>query len=50
MKCPSCAAAEMVQDTQDLLHTYKGEFTTIQAVIGDFCSACGEVVLALMEN
>lgn len=50
MKCPSCAAAEMVQDTEDLLHTYEGEFTTIQAVTGDFCSTCGEVVLNAAES
>ncbi len=26
-------------------YTYKGESTTIPAVTGDFCPACGEVVL-----
>lgn len=45
MKCPSCAAAKLVHDTRDLPYTYKGEATVIPAVTGDFCPACGEVVL-----
>lgn len=50
MKCPSCAAVELVRDIRDLPHTYKGESTTIQAVTGDFCSACGEVILDATES
>ncbi|WP_282287715.1 type II toxin-antitoxin system MqsA family antitoxin [Pseudomonas sp. PS02302] len=50
MKCPFCAAAELVRDTRDLPHTYKGETTTIPAVTGDFCSACGEVILDGTES
>lgn len=50
MKCPSCAAVELNRDTRDLPHTYKGESTTIQAVTGDFCSACGEVILDATES
>ena len=45
MKCPCCGAAQLIHDTRDMLYTYKGESTTIQAVTGDFCPACGEVVL-----
>lgn len=45
MKCPICGAAEMIHDTRDVPHTYKGETTTIPAVTGDFCPACGEVLL-----
>ncbi len=45
MKCPSCAAAELVHDTRDLPYTYKGETTTLPSVTGDFCPACDEVVL-----
>ena len=45
MKCPSCGAAELIHDTRDMAYTYKGESTTIPAVAGDFCPACGEVVL-----
>lgn len=45
MKCPCCGAAELIHDTRDLSYTYKGENTTIPAVTGDFCPACGEVIL-----
>jgi HTH-type transcriptional regulator/antitoxin MqsA len=45
MKCPCCGAAKLIQDTRDMSYTYKGENTTIPAVTGDFCPACGEVVL-----
>lgn len=50
MKCPSCAAAELVHDTRDLPYTYKNESTTIPAVTGDFCPACGEAVLDVGES
>ena len=50
MKCPLCAAAELVQDTRDLPYTYKGETTLIPAVTGDFCPACGEVILDAAES
>ena len=45
MKCPCCGAAELIYDTRDMPYTYKGETTTIPAVTGYFCPACGEVVL-----
>ena len=45
MKCPCCGAAELIHDTRDLPYLYKGETTTIPAVTGDFCPACGEVIL-----
>ncbi|MBV8624343.1 MAG: type II toxin-antitoxin system MqsA family antitoxin [Herbaspirillum sp.] len=45
MQCPSCGAARLVRDTRDLPYTYKGQQTTIDAVTGDFCPACGEVLL-----
>ncbi len=45
MKCPCCGAAELIHDTRDMSYTYKGENTTILAVMGDFCPACSEVVL-----
>ena len=45
MKCPCCGVTELIHDTRDMLYLYKGETTTIPAVTGDFCSACGEVVL-----
>jgi len=46
MKCPACGKGEARARTHDVPHTYKGETTTIPAVRGDFCPACGEGVLA----
>ena len=46
MKCPRCGAAELIHDTRDMPYAYKGESTSIPAVTGDFCPACGEVVLS----
>lgn len=50
MKCPTCAAAELVHDTRDMPYTYKGESTIIPAVTGEFCPACGEAVLDIAES
>jgi HTH-type transcriptional regulator/antitoxin MqsA len=50
MRCPVCAAAELVRDTRDLPYTYKGETTTISDVVGDYCPACGESVLDVPES
>lgn len=50
MKCPICGAAELVHDTRDMPYTYKGETTTIAAVTGDFCPACGEVISDMTES
>ena len=46
MKCPNCGAAELVRDTRDLPHTYKGETTVLAQVAGDWCPACGVGVFA----
>lgn len=50
MRCPVCAAAELVHDTRDLPYTYKGETTTIPAVVGNYCPACGESVHDAAES
>ena len=50
MKCPICGAAELVHDNRDMPYTYKGETTIIPAVIGDFCPACDEAVLGVVES
>jgi HTH-type transcriptional regulator / antitoxin MqsA len=50
MKCLACGAAELVRDTRDMPYTYKGKFTTLPAVNGDFCPACGEAVLDAKES
>jgi len=34
-----------MHDTRDMPCVYKGESTTIPAVTGDYCPACGEAVL-----
>jgi len=39
-----------VHNTRDIPYTYKGESTTIPAVTGDFCPACGEVFLEADES
>lgn len=50
MKCPACGAAKLVHDTRDLPYTYKAETTYIPAVAGDYCTACGELVLDVAES
>jgi len=50
MKCQICAKAELMHDTRDMPYTYKGETTVIPMVTGDFCPACGEVVLTMAES
>jgi HTH-type transcriptional regulator / antitoxin MqsA len=50
MKYPACGAAELVRDTRDTPYMYKGESTTLPAVNGDFCLACGEAVLDAKES
>ncbi len=50
MKCPTCAIAELVHDTRDMPYTYKGESTIIPAVTGDFCHACDESILNVVES
>jgi len=49
MRCPVCGAAELIHDTRDTPYTYKGESTVIHSLTGDFCPACGEVVLDMAE-
>ena len=49
MTCPACAHIELVLDTRDIPYTYKGKSTTIPGVNGNFCPACGEVVLHAPE-
>ena len=50
MKCPSCGEGKLVRDTREMPYTYKGETTTIPAVHGEFCRACGESVLSAAES
>lgn len=50
MKCPSCAAAELVHDSRDLPYACNGEGMLIPAVTGNYCPACGEVILDMAES
>lgn len=50
MKCPTCAAAELIHDTRDMPYTYKSETTIIPDVTGDFCPACDEAVFDAAES
>ena len=50
MKCPSCAATELLHDTRDMQYIYKGESTLIPTVTGDFCPACDESILNAVES
>ena len=50
MKCPSCAASELLHDTRDMPYIYKGESTLIPEVTGDFCPACDESILNAVES
>lgn len=45
MKCPCCGAAELVHDIRDLAFRYRNQATVIPEVEGDYCPACGEVIL-----
>jgi HTH-type transcriptional regulator/antitoxin MqsA len=42
--------ADLIIDVRDLPYNYKGESTTIPMVEGDFCPACGEIVLGVAES
>ncbi len=50
MKCPICGGAELIHDTRDVPYSYKGEQTTIPGVEGDFCPACGEIILDMANS
>ena len=50
MICPVCGGAELQSDRRDLPHVYKGMTTVFRDVPGDYCPACGEVVLGPDES
>ena len=49
MKCPICAKLELVHGTRDMPYAYKGKSIILPDVTGDFCPACGEVILEMNE-
>jgi HTH-type transcriptional regulator/antitoxin MqsA len=50
MKCPNCGETKLTRKTRALPYTYKGETTSIPAITGEYCSACGEAVLDATES
>jgi len=40
-----CGEAQLIHDIRDVPYTYKGEQTVLPAIEGDYCPACGEVIL-----
>lgn len=50
MKCSCCGAADLVADIRDLPYTYKDKSTSIPAVTGNFCPACGECIADIAES
>lgn len=45
MKCPVCGSAELVSDTRVVPVRHDGKTLLIPSVKGDYCPACGEVIL-----
>ncbi len=50
MRCPNCGNADLKRDIRDVPYVYKGEETTLHQVTGDFCPACNESVLDVVES
>ena len=50
MQCPVCSKSKLIRETRDLPYTYKGESTTIPKVKGDYCPACGKIILDAAES
>ncbi|MDO9438049.1 type II toxin-antitoxin system MqsA family antitoxin [Hydrogenophaga sp.] len=50
MRCPHCEVAELVSDNRNVPYTFQGKTTTIPAVSGKFCPACGEAVFEAAES
>lgn len=50
MKCPVCGGAELKRETRDVVRDYKDQKTTIYGLTGDFCDACGEIILDADEG
>ena len=50
MRCRCCGAADLVKATRDVPAMCGGKTMVIPAVTGDFCAACGEVMLNREEG
>lgn len=49
MKCGACGSNQIVPDTRDLPYVFKKQQTIIPDVAGNYCAACGEVILSAVE-
>ena len=50
MICPVCGVTSLVREIRDLPYSYRNESTSIPAVTGDFCPACGDALLDASES
>ena len=50
MICPVCGVTVLVREARDLPYSYRNESTSIAAVMGDFCPACGDALLDASES
>ena len=50
MICPVCGVTSLVRETRDLPYSYRKKSTSIAAVTGDFCPACGDALLDASES
>jgi HTH-type transcriptional regulator/antitoxin MqsA len=50
MKCPFCGKAELNFVIRDMPFAYQGASTMIPDVKGQFCDACGELIMSREET
>ena len=50
MICPVCGVTALVREARDLPYSYRNKSTSIAAVTGDFCPACGDALLDASES
>ena len=50
MICPVCGVTSLVREIRDLPYSYRNRSTSIAAVTGDFCPACGDALLDASES
>jgi HTH-type transcriptional regulator / antitoxin MqsA len=50
MICPFCDQPAMKHAVRDMPFEYKGHSTIIPHVDGDFCDACGEMIMSDAES
>jgi len=50
MICPVFGVTVLVREARDLPYSYRNKSTSIAAVTGDFCPACGDALLDASES